>query len=200
MSTPMPATEAAKPARDFTYIKPSGRRLTEYEALSVHMQPDALDFDRPRGNLDVTEWYLLRPDGAALWRPESTRLRHGDWFAYRDPAQQWQRTYVRQQEQQETSIARITEDAGLDGSLTRLAPGWISEVLCRHYRAWSFFEYAIFRALAPAQREALGDTSATCCVSRVSIICATRRTSSCIWSNWKIMQQASTTVVARMPG
>lgn len=158
MSVPTPATSAAKPARDFTYIKPSGRRLTEYEALSVHMQPDALDFDRPRGNLDVTEWYLLRPDGSALWRPESTRLRHGDWFAYRDPAQQWQRTYVRHQEQQESSIARITEDAGLDGSLTRLAPGWISAMLCRHYRAWSFFEYAIFRALAPAQREALGDT------------------------------------------
>ena len=31
-----------KTARDFTYIKPQRRRLTEYEALTVHMQPDHL--------------------------------------------------------------------------------------------------------------------------------------------------------------
>ena len=151
------ATTLPEP-RDFTFIKPSGRRLTEYEALTVHMQPDALDFDRPRGNLDVDEWYLLRSDGSGLWRRESTQLRHSDWFAFRDPAQQWQRTYVRQQEQQESSIARVTEDAGLDGSLAQLERPWIDGLLCTHYRAWSFFEYAIFRALAPAQREALADT------------------------------------------
>lgn len=153
-----PAPFPGKPPRDFTFIKPSQRRLTEYEALTVHQQPDPLGFDRVHGNLDVTEWYVLRPDGSALWRPESTLLRHPDWYAYRDPAQQWQRTYVRQQEQQETSIERATEDAGLDGSLAELDAQWVSRVLCGHYRAWSFFEYAVFRALAPAQREALADT------------------------------------------
>ncbi len=149
---------AAAVPRDFTYIKPSRRRLTEYEALTVHQQPDPLGFDRPAGGLDVTEWYLTRPDGSALWRPESTRLRHPDWYAFRDPAQQWQRTYVRHQEQQETSIERATEDAGLDGTLAELDAQWVSRVLCGHYRAWSFFEYAVFRSLAPAQREALSDT------------------------------------------
>ena len=158
MNTTSQALAAVKPARDFTFIKPQRRRLTEYEALTVHQQPDPLDFDRPHGNLDVTEWYLLRADGSPLWRPESTRLRHSDWFAYRDPAQQWQRTYVRHQEQQESSIERITEDAGLDGSLAELDPRWIAKVLCGHYRPWSFFEYAIFRTLAAAQREALSDT------------------------------------------
>lgn len=152
------APQATKPARDFTFITPSLRRLTEYEALTVHQQPDALNFDRPRGNLNVTEWCLLRPDGSPLWRADSTRLRHPDWFAFRDPAQQWQRTYVRHQEQQETSIARATEDAALDGNLAELDPRWIDQLLCTHYRAWSFFDYAIFRALAPAQREALSDT------------------------------------------
>lgn len=149
---------AVKQARDFTFIKPQARRLSEYEALTVHQQPDALDFDRPRGNIDEVEWYLLRADGSPLWSADSTRLRHGDWYAFRDPAQQWQRTYVRHQEQQETSIARATEDAGLDGALAALDTRWVSEVLSTHYRAWSFFEYAIFRALAPAQREALSDT------------------------------------------
>ena len=151
-------TQGPKTARDFTFIKPSARRLSEYEALTVHQQPDPSDFDRPRGNVKEEEWYLLRPDGTALWRPDSTRLRHDNWYAYRDPAQQWQRTYVRQQEQQETAIARVTEDAALDGSLRELDHRWVEEILCKHYRAWSFFDYAIFRTLAPAQREALSDT------------------------------------------
>lgn len=153
------STDAApKTARDFTYIKPQRRRLTEYEALTVHTQPDHAGFDHPRGNIDETEWYLLRDDGSPLWNPASTALEVPDWFAWRDPAQHWQRTYVRHQEQQETSIERITEDAALDGSLGELDAHWIGNVLCRHYRAWSFFEYAVFRALAPAQREALSDT------------------------------------------
>ncbi len=147
-----------KAPRDFTYIKPQARRLSEYEALTVHQQPDALDFDRPRGNIDEIEWYLLRADGRPLWSVDSTQLRHADWYAYRDPAQHWQRTYVRHQEQQETAIARASEDAGLNGALGALDDRWVSDVLSTHYRAWSFFEYAIFRALAPAQREALSDT------------------------------------------
>lgn len=149
---------AVKLPRDFTFIKPQQRRLSEYEALTVHQQPDALGFDRPGANIAETEWYLLREDGRTLWSADSTRLRHGDWYAYRDPAQHWQRTYVRHQEQQETSIARMTEDAGLDGTLAALDDAWVRDILCGHYRAWSFFEYAIFRALAPAQREALSDT------------------------------------------
>jgi methane monooxygenase component A beta chain/propane monooxygenase small subunit len=153
---PLPA--APRQARDFTFIKPQARRLTEYEALTVHQQPDPTGFDLPAANFTEPEWYLLRPDGRALWDADSTRLRCTDWFAYRDPAQQWQRTYVRHQEQQETSIARMTEDAGLDGALAALDPRWVRDVLCGHYRAWSFFEYAIFRTLAPAQREALSDT------------------------------------------
>lgn len=157
-ATSTTASVAGKLARDFTFIKPAARRLTEYEALTVHQQPDAWGFDKVGANLDETEWYLLRPDGRTLWSQDSTLLRHDDWYAFRDPAQQWQRTYVRHQEQQETSIARMTEDAALDGTLAALSPGWVKDVLCGHYRAWSFFEYAIFRCLAPAQREALSDT------------------------------------------
>ncbi len=152
------ASVAGKLTRDFTFIKPAARRLTEYEALTVHQQPDAWGFDKVGANLEDPEWYLLRPDGRTLWSQDSTRLRHDDWYAFRDPAQQWQRTYIRHQEQQETSIARATEDAGLDGMLSALSPAWVKDILCGHYRAWSFFEYAIFRCLAPAQREALSDT------------------------------------------
>ena len=159
MNAPATGTAAkVKTARDFTYIKPKSRRLTEYEALTVHMQPDMQGFDHARGRIEQPEWYLLRDDGTPLWDPASTALEVSDWFEWRDPSQHWQRTYVRHQEQQEGAIERMTEDAALDGSLAEIDARWIRGVLCDHYRAWSFFEYAVFRSLAPAQREALSDT------------------------------------------
>lgn len=158
MSTPRPSTTAAKPARDFTFIQPAARRLTEYEALIVHQQPDPLGYDLAGGGRHGAEAFLLRTDGSMPWRTDSTRLKHPDWYRYRDPAQHWQRTYVRHQEQQEGAIERATEDAGHNGTLASLDAGWVRDTLSTHWRACSHLDYAIFRALCPAQREALGDT------------------------------------------
>lgn len=154
-------TPAVKPARDFTFIQPAGRRLTEYEALTVHQQPDALGYDLAGGGRHGAEAFLLRSDGSMPWKEDSTRLRHPDWYRYRDPAQHWQRTYIRHQEQQESAIERATEDAGHNGTLAALDPSWVRDILSTHWRACSHLEYAIFRALCPAQREALGDTIST---------------------------------------
>jgi hypothetical protein len=154
-------TPAVKPARDFTFIQPAGRRLTEYEALTVHQQPDALGYDLAGGGRHGAEAFLLRSDGSMPWKEDSTRLRHPAWYRYRDPAQHWQRTYIRHQEQQESAIERATEDAGHNGTLTALEPSWVRDILSTHWRACSHLEYAIFRALCPAQREALGDTIST---------------------------------------
>ncbi|MGH8517968.1 MAG: hypothetical protein ACREUE_10965, partial [Panacagrimonas sp.] len=153
-----PAAASSKPARDFTFIKPATRRLTEYEALTVHQQPDASGYDMAGGGRFGPEAFLLRSDGSTLWKEDSTKLRHPDWYRYRDPAQHWQRTYIRSQEQQETAIERATEDAGLNGTLASLSAEWVGKVLSKHWRAWSHLEYAIFRTLCPAQREALSDT------------------------------------------
>lgn len=140
--------------RDFIFIKPHKRRLTEYEAVTVHQQWET-------GGFDKGGHFLLAPDGRAPWRPESTALAHPDWFAFRDPAQHWQRTYVRMQAEQERAIERLAEDAAADGSLKAIAPAWRDRILAGHYRVWSFFEYGLFRAFAPAQREALSDTLGT---------------------------------------
>lgn len=141
----------AKEPRDFTFIKPRKRRLTEYEAVTIHQQWDP-------GGFDVGTTFLRGPDGRAWWEAERTALKHPDWFAFRDPAQHWQRTYVRMQAEQERSIERITEDAVADGTFQDMDPAWLSEILGKHYRAWSFFEYGLFRAFSPAQREALSDS------------------------------------------
>ena len=48
----------AQAPRDFNYIKPRKRRLSEYEAVSCYTQPDPKVFDREG-------WYLLTAEGRA---------------------------------------------------------------------------------------------------------------------------------------
>ncbi len=140
-----------KPPRDFTYIKPRKRRVSEYEAVSLYVQPDP-------GVFDKQGWYLRTPEGRTAWQVESTRLRHPHWFDFRDPASHWQRTYVRAQAEQERSIERSTEDAAKNGTFAEIDRRWIDEILGAHYRTWSFHEYGLFRCFAQAQRETLSDT------------------------------------------
>lgn len=142
---------SAQTPRDFNYIKPRKRRLSEYEAVSCYTQPDPDVFDRQG-------WYLLTAEGRPAWRRESTRLRHPHWFDFRDPSGLWQRYYVKLQAEQERSIERLVEDAGAAGTFGEFDPVWLREILGIHYRTWSYFEYGLFRAFSRAQREALSDT------------------------------------------
>jgi len=141
----------AKAPRDFTYIPPRARRVSEYEAVTCYTQPDPEVFD-------MQGWYLRTSEGRTAWQRESTKLVHPHWFDFRDPASHWQRTYVRMQGEQERGIDRATEDAASSGALREMDPTWLAEIVGGHYRVWSFLEYGLFRAFAPAQREALSDT------------------------------------------
>jgi hypothetical protein len=144
-------TVEAKAPRDFTYIRPRKRRLSEYEAVTCYTQPDPEVFDKQG-------WYLRTAEGRTAWRKESTRLSHPHWFDFRDPAALWQRTYVRMQAEQERSLERAVEDAARGGAFRDFDPIWTREIVGGHYRVWSFFEYGLFRCFAQAQRETLSDT------------------------------------------
>lgn len=149
----MTATEqgAPKPPRDFVYIKPTRKRLSEYEAVTCYTQPDPEAFDKEG-------WFLRSAEGRTAWERSSTRLVHPHWFDFRDPAAMWQRTYVRMQAEQERTIESVTESAVHDGALAAIDPRWLHDVLAVHFRTWSYLEYGLFRAFATAQREALSDT------------------------------------------
>ncbi|MCI4676456.1 aromatic/alkene monooxygenase hydroxylase subunit beta [Candidatus Mycolicibacterium alkanivorans] len=153
MTAMLPGTVdcAGKPTRDFTYIPSRRRRLSEYEAVTCFAQPDVDGFDQQG-------WLLRDVNGRTPWIRESTALVHPNWFLFRDPASHWQRTYVRMQAEQERAIARSAEDAAADGVFNEFDPVWTREILGRHYRAWAYAEYGLFRAFAVAQREALSDT------------------------------------------
>src|SRR5258708_20134580 len=112
----------AQAPRDFNYIKPRKRRLSEYEAVSCYTQPDPKVFDRQG-------WYLLTPEGRAAWRPESTRLQHPHWFDFRDPSGLWHRTYVKLQAEQERPTERTVDEPPLAGTFGEFHPGSPNPIL-----------------------------------------------------------------------
>jgi propane 2-monooxygenase small subunit len=136
--------------RDFTYIKPARRRLTEYEAVICNAQPDLNQFD-------TGGWFLLRPDLRGLADPDTTALSHPNWFDYRDPSGLWQRPYIKLQAQHERSIAQAVQAAKSNFSLPDIAPDWVG-LLALYYEAFASLEWGMFRAHAYVSREALSDT------------------------------------------
>lgn len=143
--------------RDLAYIRSSGRRLSEYEATSCSIQTNTDGYDGPG-------WFNAYPDGRGAWSATSTRLRSSDWFAFRDPAQMWQRTYIRRQCDQERAIEHVTRHAADTGLLGKMEPEWSREVIGDIYLPFAFLEDALLRVFTYAQREALCDTLAGACI------------------------------------
>lgn len=137
--------------RELTYILPAGRRLSDYEAAICLNQPDF-------GQYDAGGWFLLSPEGRDLFDHTSTALRHPDWFDYRDPSGLWQRTYVRQQAEQERAIANALDVARTNGAFADIDSTWARVILARYYEAWACAEWGLFMAYTRVVREALSDT------------------------------------------
>ena len=136
--------------RDLNYIRPQKRRLSEYEAVICHAQPDL-------GQFDSGGWYLLRPDGLGCQDARTTALVHPNWFEYRDPSGLWQRPYIKLQAQQERSIAGAITSAKANDAFGEIAPEWLP-LVARYYEALGSFEWGMFKAHAIVTREALSDT------------------------------------------
>lgn len=140
--------EAAKVDRDFNYIRPAGKRLSEYEAVNMYLQVQD-------GLFGSDGWFVRGDGGRDPWRASSTRLSHPHWFDFRDPAKLWQRTHTKSRAEEERAIERVTESVVSSGALAAIDPVWREEIVRKHYRVWSFVEYGIFKPFAVAQREAL---------------------------------------------
>jgi alkene monooxygenase beta subunit len=147
--------------REFSYIKPQGRRATEYEDLTLHIQQDPKQFA-------WAGWPILTPEGRSTWSEETTAVRSSDWWAFRDPSKMWQRPYVSLQAEQGRALERLIDTAKNRDMFAQFDQHWVHDVLAHHYAACAFVEYGLFRALAYAQREALSDIVGNACVFNVA--------------------------------
>jgi propane monooxygenase small subunit len=140
--------------REFAWFKPAARRATLYEDVTVDTQP-SIHRHLTRG------WPLHFEDGRGIWSDASTALSSTDWFAFRDPGEQWERTYCQAGTAAEQQIEGALRSAAEQGLLADLRPEWTA-FLHDTLQIPAFVEHGLWFALATAARDCLSDTVATC--------------------------------------
>ncbi len=152
---PEPEAEAAVASeREFAWFAPSGRRATLYEDVTIDTQP-SIHRHLTRG------WPLHFEDGRGTWNDASTALRSGDWFAFRDPGEQWERTFYQAGTAVEQQIEGALRSAAQQGLMEDFAPEWVT-FLGGFLQVPAYVEHGLWFALATAARDCLSDSVATC--------------------------------------
>ncbi len=147
-------SERAISERDFNWFAPAARRATLYEDVTVDTQP-SIHRHLTRG------WPVSFEDGRGTWNDASTALRSTDWFAFRDPGEQWERTFYRSGTAVEHQIEGALASAAEQGLMDDLDPEWVT-YLGESLQIPAFVEHGLWFALATAARDCLSDTVATC--------------------------------------
>ena len=148
------AEPAAVDEREFAWFEPAGRRATVYEDVTVDTQPSIHRHLR-RG------WPVSFADGRGTWNDASTAVRSEDWFAFRDPGQQWERPFYEAGAAAEQQIEAAVRSATEEGLFADFSAEWIA-FLTSQLQVPAFLEHGLWFALATAARDCLSDTVATC--------------------------------------
>jgi len=157
-AAPEPATDRdgarQRSEREFQWFAPAGRRATLYEDVTIDTQP-SIHRHLARG------WPLSFADGRGTWNDASTALRCTDWFAFRDPGQQWERTFYQAAAAVERQLESALASAAEQGLIADFAHDWVT-FLRTSLQIPAFVEHGLWFALATAARDCLSDAVATC--------------------------------------
>jgi ferredoxin-NADP reductase/ferredoxin len=140
--------------REFGWFAPAGRRATLYEDVTIDTQP-SIHRHLARG------WPLSFADGRGTWNDASTSLRSTNWFAFRDPGQQWERPFYQAAAAGEQQLESALASAAEQGLIEDFAPDWVT-FLRTSLQIPAFVEHGLWFALATAARDCLSDAVATC--------------------------------------
>ncbi len=144
----------AENEREFGWYVPHSGRATLYEDVTVDTQP-SIHRHLVRG------WLVSFEDGRGTWDARSTALRSSDWFAFRDPGEQWERRYYQEGGARERELEGAMRAAVTAGLLGDIDEGWL-ELLRDCLQIPAFIEHGLWFALATVGRDCLADTVATC--------------------------------------
>jgi NAD(P)H-flavin reductase/ferredoxin len=151
-SAPAPAGNDLE--RDFAWFTPSKRRASLYEDVTIDTQP-SIHRHLTRG------WPMFFEDGRGTWDDDSTKLRSSDWYAFRDPGEQWERPYYQRASAVENQIESAMRSAAREGLIADFAPDWV-EFLRTNLQVAAYIEHGLWFALATIGRDCLSDSVATC--------------------------------------
>jgi methane monooxygenase component A beta chain len=108
------------------FLKPRGKRLGEYEILTVYSQPTP---DWIAGGLDCGDWTQKFHGGRSSRGNELTELKSSDWHHQRDPGRSWHGPYVKDKSEDWRCATRLPEPFSADDAIRTLDPFWRDEIL-----------------------------------------------------------------------
>ena len=136
------------------FVTPRGKRLSEYEILSVYAQPNQ---DWIAGGLDWGDWTQKFHGGRPSWGNESTELRTTDWYRHRDPYRRWHAPYVKDKAEEWRYTERFIEAYSAEGAVRSMDTFWRDEMINKYWGAFLFNEYGLFNAHSSVMRDCLSD-------------------------------------------
>lgn len=140
--------------RQFSWYQPRKRRASLYEDVTIDTQP-SIHRHLTRG------WPVSFADGRGTWSDSSTALRSADWFAFRDPGEQWERPFYQRGTAVELGIEGALRSAAAEGLLEDFSEEWIS-FLRGFLQIPAYVEHGLWFATATAARDCLSDSITAC--------------------------------------
>jgi NAD(P)H-flavin reductase/ferredoxin len=140
--------------RQFEWYRPQKRRATLYEDVTVDTQP-SIHRHLTRG------WPVHFEDGRGTWNAASTALKSSDWFAFRDPGEQWERPFYQRGAAVEVEIEGAIRSAIEEGLIADFSSEW-TQFLRDFLQGPAFVEHGLWFAMATVARDCLSDSVATC--------------------------------------
>lgn len=147
--------------RQFAWYAPVKRRATLYEDVTVDTQPSVHRHLR-RG------WPVHFEDGRGIWSDSSTLLESSDWYAFRDPGQQWERPFYQRGTAVENQIEGAIRSAASEGVFEDFTPEWV-EFLRSYLQVPAYVEHGLWFATATTARSCLSDSITACLALQASM-------------------------------
>ncbi len=141
---------AGSDSRSYNYFTPKGRRATKYEDITVDVQPD------PERYLSQG-WLYGWANGDVGYDPNWTRMKSSNWHAFRDPNEEWEKTYYVNNSNSVRQIRQSIDDAKSEDVFQDWDKDWLP-ILAKHMSAWAHADHGLgMYVFMPAQRVAMSN-------------------------------------------
>lgn len=144
------AVFAGSDSRSYNYFTPKGRRATKYEDVTLDVQPDPEKY--------LTQgWILGWANGDIGYDPNWTKIKSSDWHRFRDPNEEWERTYYINNSNSVRQVQQNIQNAKSENVFQDWNESWL-DILARHVSTWSHADHGLgMYVFMPAQRAAMSN-------------------------------------------
>lgn len=141
---------AGSDSRSYNYFEPKGRRATKYEDVTVDVQPDPEKY--------LTQgWILGWANGDIGFDAKWTSIKSSDWHTYRDPNEEWERTFYINNSNSVRQIQQNIENAKSEGVFEDWDRDWLP-LLAKHMSAFAHADHGLgMYVFMPAQRAGMSN-------------------------------------------